>query len=168
MLMLLSVYTQINAETKGVAWTVPLHVEVSLAGSSPYKGILPFGTVLDVNYGIKRFSIHALMEGTYFLPKENITKNYNKTANLGGGIGFEIFPQDISYKSVFEVRASVTRSLGSMDYRHTAYKVGINWLAKPQKRCLTPTIGVGYCLRSFSDKNIHTYNGMYLSLGLRF
>lgn len=166
--MCFCVHSQMQAETKEANWTKPLHLELGLFGSTPYKSILPFGTVLDVNYGIKRFSIHALMEGTYFLPKENITKNYNQTANLGGGVGFELFPRDVIDRNVFEVRASVTRSLGSADYRHTAYKIGLNWLANPQKRSLTPVIGVGYCLRSFSNKDFHTYNGLYVSLGIRF
>ncbi len=146
----------------------PIFLEANLTASTPYKGSLPFSSVLDLNYKIKRFSLHALIDGTYFLPKENMTKNYNKTFNLGGGIGFELFPEKENERNVFEVRASVTRSLGSSEYRNTAYKIGLQWLVRPYKRCLTPSIGVGYCLRSFSAKELSTYNGLYVTLGIRF
>ena len=168
LLMYFGTTIQMHAETKEATWATPLHIEVSMGGSSPHKEILPFGTALDVNYRIKRFSIHTLLEGTYFLPKQNITKNYNQTANLGGGIGFEILPEDINNRSVFEVRASVTRSLGSSDYRKTDCKIGIYWLANPYRRSMTPTVGFGYCLRNFSNQDLHTYNGMYVSIGVRF
>lgn len=148
--------------------TIPLHVEAGLEVSTPYKGNLPFGAVVDLNYQIKRFSIHALIDGTYFLPKENVTKDYNKTFNLGGGIGFELFPAEGNDRNVFEVRASVTRSLGAAEYRNTAYKVGLQWVVKTHKRALTPSIGVGYSLRDFSNIDFHAYHGMYISLGIRF
>ena len=156
------------AQTANESWTTPLHIEASLGTSTPYKSIMPLSTLIDLNYSIKRFSIHALIDGNYFLPKEGMTKNYNKTVNLGGGIGFELFPQEKKDRSVYEIRASVTRSLGSADYKNTAYKVGIHLFGKSKKRNITPSIGAGYCLRSFSDKDFHTYSGMYLSLGLRF
>ncbi|MDE5790783.1 MAG: hypothetical protein K2H96_06110, partial [Muribaculaceae bacterium] len=122
------------AEKKDETWTKNLNVELSLNTSTPSKDNLPFSSILDVNYGLKRFSIHALVDGTYFLPKENITKNYNNTFNLGGGVGFEIFPRDINDPNIFEIRASVARSLGTSDYRNTAYKIGLQWLLKPNRR----------------------------------
>lgn len=154
--------------TPTTSWTAPLHGEGSLTTSTPYKHVLPFGAYFDLNYSIKRFSIHALIEGSYFLPKEGVTSNYNKTFNLGGGVGFELFPQEENDRNAFEARAYVSRSLGSADFRNTAYKVGIYWLAKPKQRCLAPIIGVGYDLRSFSNKDINTYHGMYVSIGFRF
>lgn len=167
-LLYLGINFQVSAETTRTSWTAPLHGEGSLMTSTPYKHVLPFGAYFDINYSIKRFSIHALIEGSYFLPKEGVTSNYNKTINLGGGVGFELFPRDENDKSVFEVRASVTRSLGSSDFRNTDYKVGIYWLAKPKQRCLAPIIGAGYSLNSFSNNNLHSYNGMFVSLGFRF
>ncbi len=157
-----------SSTTQEPSWIRPLHLEASLNISTPYKGNLPFGSALELNYKVRRFSIHALFEGSYFLPKESITKDYNKTCNLGGGVGFELFPADENDRNVFEVRASVTRSIGSADYRNTAYKVGLQWLVSPRKRGLAPTVGVGYCFRDFSVKDLNSYSGMYVSLGIRF
>ncbi len=75
-----------SSTTQEPSWIRPLHLEASLNISTPYKGNLPFGSALELNYKVRRFSIHALFEGSYFLPKESITKDYNKTCNVGGGV----------------------------------------------------------------------------------
>lgn len=135
---------------------------------TPHKDVMPFGPSLDINYSIQRFSLHALFTCEYFLPKEGMTQKYNKTLNLGGGIGFELFPQEENDRNVFEVRASVTAGLGSNDFKNTSYRLGLEWHRRPKRRCLVPTVGVGYNMKDFSKSGKPFYHGMYLSLGLRF
>ena len=98
---------------------IPLYLEASLDVSTPYKGNLPFEQTLDVNYAIKRFSIHALCSSNFILPKDGETKDYNRTVNLGGGVGFELFPRDINDRNTFEARATVTTSLGYNNFKNT-------------------------------------------------
>lgn len=148
--------------------TIPLYLEASLDVSTPYKGILPFEQTLDVNYVIKRFSIHALCSSNFILPKDGETKNYNRTVNLGGGVGFELFPRDINDRNIFEARATVTTSLGSNNFKNTSYRIGINWYTHGSTRGLSPIIGVGYNIKTFANSSTHTYHGMYLSFGVRF
>ena len=159
---------RVSAQESNEKETLPLHVEASLMISTPHKDVMPFGPVLDINYSIRRFSIHALFSGEYFLPKEGMTKKYNKTLNLGGGVGFELFPRDENNRNVFEVRASVAAGLGSDDFKNTSYRLGLEWHSRPKRRCLVPTVGVGYNVKDFSKSGVPTYHGMYLSLGLRF
>lgn len=147
---------------------IPLYLEASLDVSTPYKGILPFEQTLDVNYAIKRFSIHALCSSNFILPKDGETKGYNRTVNLGGGVGFELFPRDINDRNIFEARATVTTSLGSNNFKNTSYKIGINWYTHGSTKRLSPIIGVGYNIKTFANSNTHTYHGMYLSFGVRF
>lgn len=147
---------------------IPLYIEASLDVSTPYKGILPFEQTLDVNYAIKRFSIHALCSSNFILPKDGETKDFNKKVNLGGGIGFELFPRDINDRNIFEARATVTTSLGSNNFKNTSYKIGINWYTHGSTKRLSPIIGVGYNIKTFANSNTHTYHGMYLSFGVRF
>ena len=158
----------VNAHESNEKETLPLHVEASLMISTPHKDVMPFGPELDINYSIRRFSIHALLTGEYILPKEGMTQKYNKTLNLGGGIGFELFPREENVRSVFELRTSVTAGLGSNDFKNTSYRLGLEWFSRPKRRCLVPTVGVGYNMKVFSKSGIPTYHGMYLSFGLRF
>lgn len=157
-----------DAQDKAETKTLPLHVEASLMFSTPHNQMMPFGEIIDVNYSISRFSIHALLTSEYFIPKEGLTKNYNKTLNLGGGIGFELFPREEHDRNVFEARASVSAGLESNDFKNTSYRIGLEWHRYTSKRCLVPTIGVGYSMKDFVKSGIPNYHGMYLSLGLRF
>lgn len=147
---------------------IPLYLEASLGVSTPYKGVLPFEQTLDVNYAIKRFSIHALCSSNFILPKDGETKDYNRTVNLGGGVGFELFPRDINDRNILEARATVTTSLGCNNFKNTSYRIGINWYTHGSTKRLSPIIGVGYNVKTFANSNTHTYHGMYLSFGVRF
>ncbi|MDO4335926.1 MAG: hypothetical protein Q4C37_08900 [Bacteroidales bacterium] len=147
---------------------LPLHLELSLSAQTPYKGLIPFGAEIDLNYGFKRFSIHAVANEDYFIPKESVTKNYNRVFNLGGGVGFELFPRKANDHSVFEARLSVTTSIGSGAYTNTSYKIGIDWHAWRSSIGITPTIGIGYNLKDFSKSFMPTYHGGYLTFGIRF
>ena len=68
----------------------------------------------------------------------------------------------------FELRAFVTTSVGSSDFKNTSYNVGVHWFGHTEKHRLVPTVGVGYTLRDFSAKGMKNINGAYFSLGLRF
>ena len=144
---------------------IPLYIEASLYVSTPYKGNLPFEQILDVNYAIKRFSIHALCSSNFILPKDGETKDYNRTVNLGGGVGFELFPRDINDRNIFEARATVTTSLGSNNFKNTSYRIGINWYTYGSTKRLSPIIGVGYNIKTFANSRPATYGGMDRSGG---
>ena len=47
------------------------------------------------------------------MPKEGLVSNYNRVTNLGGGIGYTFLPQKNDNLGDFELRASVTTSVGS-------------------------------------------------------
>ena len=147
---------------------LPLHLELSLSAQTPYKGIMSFGPEIDLNYGFRRFSIHAIAATDYFIPKESVTKNYNSVFNLGGGVGFELFPRQADDRNVFEARFSVTTSIGSGAYTNTSYKIGIDWHLWSSSRGLTPTVGIGYNLKDFPKPFMPTYHGGYLTFGIRF
>ena len=160
--------SHMTAQTPIEKSPIPLYLEASLDVSTPYKGSLPFEQTLDVNYAIKRFSIHALCSSNFILPKDGKTKDYNRTVNLGGGVGFELFPRDINDRNIFEARATVTTSLKSNNFKNTSYRIGINWYTHGAAKRLSPIIGVGYNIKTFANSSTHTYHGMYLSFGIRF
>ena len=148
---------------------IPLHVEASLGAVTPCKDILPFEVNFDLNYTFaKRFSLHAITSTSYFLPKEGITSDYNRATNVGGGIGCIFFPQKNDNLGDFELRTSVTTSVGSSDFKNTSYNIGIHWCGHSERHSLVPTVGIGYSYKDFSQKNMPNTNGAYFTLGLRF
>ena len=102
------------------------------------------------------------------MPKNGATNDYNRATNLGGGLGYVFLPEKNDQLGDFELRAFVTTSVGSSDFKNTSYNVGVHWFGHTEKHRLVPTVGVGYTLRDFSAKGMKNINGAYLSLGLRF
>lgn len=147
---------------------IPFHIELGMNINTPHKGLMPMGAVIDLNYAIKRFSIHAIATTDFFIPKEGSSTNYNKVTNLGGGIGFELLPREEGYNNIFEIRGQVTSSIGSSDLKNTAYQVGLYWYPKTSRRKLVPLVGAGYSLKDFSNHGLATFHGGFVSLGLRF
>lgn len=148
--------------------SIPLHVEVSLETGTENKGIMPSSAVVDLGYNIRRFSIHAAAQADMFQPKEGSTHDYNRSRNIGGGIGYVIFPEDKTNLGVFEVRALVTTSVGSSDFNNTSYKLGIHWYGYSSTRKVLPMVSVGYTIKDFREKSLPSNRGMYLALGFRF
>lgn len=144
------------------------HMELGLGTGTPKDKMTPFGANIDLNYSLtNRFSLHALSEATYFIPKEGMTHKYNQAINLGGGLSYTILPPTIENNDAFELRASVTSTIGSSDFKNTAYKLGLYWVGNP-KSSFSPVVGVGYSFQDFRTKGLNNYHGLYVSIGFRF
>ena len=158
-----------NAQSEASSKSIPLHVEASLGACTPSNKVLPLDVNVDLNYTFaKRFSLHATTTTSYFMPKNGATHDYNSATNLGGGLGYVFLPEKDDKLGDFELRAFVTTSVGSSDFKNTSYNVGVHWFGHTEKHRLVPTVGVGYTLRAFSAKGMKNINGAYFSLGLRF
>jgi len=149
--------------------TKPLHIEASLGAGTACKNIMPIDVNIDLNYTFaKKFSLHVTTQTSYFLPEDGITTNYNRATNLGGGLGYVFLPQKNDNWGDFELRAFMTTSVGSSDFKNTSYNIGVHWYGHTEKHRLVPTVGVGYNFKNFSNKDAANYHGAYFSLGLRF
>lgn len=161
--------SNLRAQSSESMNTLPLHIEAQLGAGTSCKSVTPFDVNIDLNYTLaRRFSIHAITQTSYFLPKDGITSKYNRATNLGGGIGYTFLPQKDDKLGNFELRASVTTSVGSSDFKNTSYNIGIHWYGHAERHKLVPTIGIGYSFRDFSNKNMPNHNGLYFSVGVRF
>ena len=145
---------------------VPLHVGVSLGAGTSCKEVLPMEASIDLSYYYKNLSIFAISQTGYFIPQNGLSCDYNRSTNLGGGIGYLFFPSDDTKLGNFGIRAFVTTSLKSSDYKNTSYNVGINWYGQSSNRALVPLVGVGYNFKDFSKRP--GYHGAYFSFGIRF
>lgn len=158
-----------NAQSTKDQIAKPLHIEVSLGAGTPYNNIMPIDVNVDLNYTFaKMFSLHAIAQTTYFLPKDGIASNYNRATNLGGGFGYVFLPQKNDQLGDFELCTFVTSSVGSSDFKNTSYNVGIHWYGHSEKHRLIPIVGAGYNFKNISSMDLSNYNGAYFFLGLRF
>lgn len=157
-----------SAQETTKSWLDPLHLETSFEAGSQHKQLMSFGMKMDLNYNLgKVFSIHAIGQADYFVPKNGMTADYNKAINIGGGVGFKLFPKLKDFNT-FELRADVTTTVNSTDLKNTTYSAGIYWYGERCKRGISPVIGIGYKFRDYRNEGFSNYSGYYVSLGLRF
>lgn len=143
----------------------PLHIEAGLTLGTSSHSVMPTGVNIDLNYDLtKCLSVHALAHADYFIPKEGLTDKYNKALNLGGGLGYVLCPAICS--GHFEARASFTSSVGSNLYNHNSVDAGLYWVGKSAS--FAPVVGAGYSYKNFRNGSLKSYNGLVVSLGLRF
>lgn len=157
------------AQTSQEKPSLPLHAELSLGAGTPFKSMIPVDATIDVNYTFfKKLSLHFVSNASYFIPKEGMTSNYNKAFNIGGGIGYTFLPQKNDKLGDFEVRASVTTTVGSSDFKNTSYNIGVFWYSHSEKHKILPFIGISYSFKDFSNKFIPNYHGAYVTFGVRY
>ena len=150
---------QANAQETTKSWLDPLHLETSFEAGSQHKQLMPFGMKMDLNYNLgKVFSIHAIGQADYFVPKNGMTADYNKASNIGGGVGFKLFPKLKDFNT-FELRADVTTTVNSTDLKNTTYSAGIYWYGE---RSISPVIGIGYKFRDYRNEGFSNYSRYYV------
>lgn len=158
---------KINAQNSYFGRDIPVHLEAALEAGTPCNSILPFGASIDLSYYIKRLSIHIVTNTDYHILKDGLSSDYNKSTNLGGGIGYTFLPTVENGSGGFEARATVTTSLKSYDFKNTSYKIGVYWMGGYSVRKLVSVIGVGFNFTDYSTK-LPSYKGAFLSFGIRF
>lgn len=149
--------------------TTPFFVEATLGVGTPCKKLMPIDANFNVGYQFtKRFSIQAVLETGYVIPKDGGVKDYNKFTNLGGGIGYVIHPANSKDKDEFTLRASYTASITNKDFSNNAFSTGLYWYPRHSTRSIEPVVGIGYRFMNFRQKGIPNYNGAFFSFGIRF
>ena len=68
----------------------------------------------------------------------------------------------------FDVRASVTNSIGNADWKHTAYNVDVIWYGNANNKKLRPYLGIGFKHVKSHTAGIPDYNGVYATVGICF
>jgi hypothetical protein len=146
----------------------PLHLEVSTGIGTQNHQVIPFNATIDLNYPVvDRWSLHAATESNWMLPKEGVTKDFNSSINVGGGISYSLFPTEVYNKGTFETRVMVTETVDNSVYKHTSYNVGLYWYKKHDSPCPAPLIGVGFCDREYHSNHRSSYRGAFLTFGVR-
>lgn len=150
---------------------IPLYLEYSLGIGTPSNKTTPFLMDINLDYQItKRLSVRGILEKDFMIPKDGGVKDYNSSLNLGGGLGYSLFPVKDDDKDVLEARASFTTSVDGKIYKNNSFDVGLYWYGRNKSRLhwFQPIVGVGYKFMDFREKGLKNYNGAFVTLGIRF
>lgn len=143
-------------------------LEVGVSVGMENKGYTPL--MMNVNLGYNftsRFYGFVKAEGVLGLYDKDGVKTYTKSPSLGGGLGFRLTNPKTSSDN-FDVRASVTNSIGNADWKHTAYNVNVIWYGNVSKRKTRPYLGIGFKHVNSHTAGIPNYNGIYATVGICF
>lgn len=148
-----------------------LFVEMAAGTGLKQHDVTPVSYSLNIGYNISpKFYVFARMEGLYGLYQKNDIRVYNKSYNLGGGLGYNIWTDNSECKlgkSAFDIRTSITSSVGNADWKNTTYDAGIFFYLKNGKD-FSPIIGLGFRHVTSRTAGLRDYNCIYASVGLKF
>ncbi len=142
--------------------------EVGVSVGMENKGYTPLmmNANLGYNFG-SRFYGFVKAEGVLGLYDKDGVKTYTKSPSFGGGLGFRLTNPKNSSDN-FDIRASVTNSIGNADWKHTAYKVNVIWYGNVSTRKTSPYLGIGFKHVKSHTAGIPNYNGIYAIVGVCF
>lgn len=158
-----------SASAQTVEKKLPLYMDINVGHSANFSDKTTANLGFDLNYTFaKRFSAHAVVDASHFIPKSGIINNFNTTTNVGGGLGYIFHKADSDWADDLLIKASVTRSMGNVYYRNTACKIGFHSnVSRIAGASAGLTYGIGYTMVNFDNKAEKTFHGAYVSIGLR-
>lgn len=149
--------------------TTPFYVEATLGTATPYKKIMPVEVNINAGYQFtKRFSVQAILATGYMITKNGRVQDYNTYINLGGGMGFVLFPASNKNKNEFTLRATFTSSVNNKGYSGNTYSAGLYWYMRHSRRGIEPIVGAGYRCTNYRLRNEPSYTGAFISFGIRY
>ena len=131
--------------------------------SKDYEGI---GANFQLGYKIIP-SLYAFADfdgGALTYEKDGL-KNHSKLSNLGGGLGYRFFLNDTGLSSI-DLKASITTTLGDVDWKSTNYKAGAYLRLSSSK--VAPQIGLGYVYCDSRTNGISSRGHVFASIGFSF
>lgn len=144
--MCVSSFAQENSEKKSF-WD-KYWAEIGAGSSGKYHKLKPYTS--DVNFGLditKRFYMYISDENILCLRKKDGERNYFKSYNFGGGVGYSIFAFKSESKDSglnIDMKAQVTTSVGNADWKNTAYTIGMYYRFTYSCTDFQPYFGFGY------------------------
>lgn len=163
-ILLLQCSASISAQ--GSRWLDKLYLDGAMVVTSKSKGFTTIGPDFQLGYKFIP-SVYAFVayNGGISLYKKDGVKDYFKSENLGGGLGYRYYLNGVD-KSSLDFKASVTTSVGSVDWKNTTYSVGAYY--RLPSRGVGVEFGLGYRYMDSRTTGISSRGGIFGSIGFSF
>lgn len=145
--------------------------EIDFGVGLKQHGVTPLFAGINLGYHIiPRLHVYARYEGMIGLSNVGDNRAYDKTWNLGGGIGYTFYYMKYKGETTtkWSVRAQVTNSIGSVDWKNTSYSIGVYSQCKSTKFARSPLFGIGFKHINSHTEGIRDYNSLFVCMGLGF
>jgi len=165
-IIILLVQCSLSISAQSSRWWDKLYLDGSTVVTSKSKGFTTMG--LDFHLGYKFIpSVYAFVayNGGISLYKKDGVKDYFKSENLGGGVGYRYYLNGID-KSSLDFKASVTTSVGNVDWKNTTYTVGAYY--RLPSRGVATQLGLGYRYMDSRTAGVSSRGGIFGSIGFSF
>lgn len=167
-LLVLPMSAQEGKEKESSSFLDKCLVEVGANAGFKNKGYAPLTLNAALGYHITpRFYAFVKAEGMLHLYDKDGIKTYLRSQDLGGGLGVKLTNPKTCPDGV-DLRVAVTNSIGNADWKHTAYDANMIWYANHKTKRVTPYLGVGFKHVKSHTAGIPNYNGVYVTVGIKF
>ncbi len=172
---LLTLALSVNAQSEEVTQTVKKPVLNStfwknlmggfeIGTGIPHKGIEPTSYAVYFGYKfIPRTYVFIMDEEQIGLMHKDGDRNFTKTNNLGGGLGYR-FVNSEADGIYWDIRGSVAAAIGKSEWKQTVYdvKVVFGFIRAGM------TFGLGFRHINSHTAGINCYNSIYATIGFGF
>ena len=141
--------------------------EIDLGVGLKQHDITPLSVGINLGYRIiPRLAIYARYSGTYGLYDAGEGRDYFKTTNLGGGAEYVLAMDKRKIATdMYSVRAQVSASVGSVDWKNTTYSIGLYSKTKYKNGECGPIIGIGFEHINSHTLGIRDCNTFFATIG---
>lgn len=122
---------------------IPLYVTVGADAGTSSHDVSPMAFNAALGWRFQpRMYLFAQVSGIIGLDNRLNQHAYSRTANIGGGVGFNLLPDKFLFSGL-DLKCSVTTSVGNYEWKNTAYKVGIT-IPLARKSLIKPALDLSY------------------------
>lgn len=146
------------------------YVEFEASSAFKQHHVTPLSASINVGINItSRFYGFVRLETPLGLYKKDDNKAYFNSTNLGGGLGYTLFYEHNTKDYIcLDLRASVTNSIGNVDWKNTTYDIGLYVRTRTRKSDITPYAGIGFRYINSHTNDIRDIYSPYIAVGLNF
>ncbi|MCR4773278.1 MAG: DUF481 domain-containing protein [Prevotella sp.] len=145
-----------------------LMFEINMGAGVKQHGITPITATFNAGVNVtKRFYAFASVEGMTGLYKNGAVKTYERAANIGGGLGYNLWTNK-SGSDALDLKASATTTVGGSNWKNTAYTVQLVEYLGAKNSSVKPFFGLGYRYIDSHHSAFANYGNVYVTIGLRF
>ena len=143
-----------------------MNLEIKTLYGLKQHNMNPLNLNIQLSYSYtERLSLLLSVERNYMLFSGNDSKWYKDGTSLGGGLAY-VWMKDKHQN--FDVRLQVLNTIGSSQWKHAAYDIGLSWYEKRGKRSPSPFMGIGFRYQKSHTAGTRDWCGFYATVGVRF
>lgn len=167
-IFLFAMGASVAAMAQGTANSSKFYFDAGFEAGTPFKKLTPLSFDLTVGYRLTNtFGVFAKGKQLWGMYKDGDYRTYFDSRNLGGGVYYNFF-KEAATANTWSANASVTTSIGNVNWKNTSYDIGVSYTIGGNGKALNTTFGLGYRFINSRTDGMNNWNGLFARIGIGF